>query len=69
LELRISEDGTQIWSGTLADLPSLPLGAWAVSEQHTYTFQVELPDSGPNGADNDYQGAGASVDLHWELTS
>ena len=69
LELRISEDGSQIWSGTLADLPSLPLGAWAVGEAHTYSFQVELPDSGPNGADNEYQGAASSVDLHWELTS
>jgi hypothetical protein len=69
LELRISEDGTQIWSGTLADLPSLPLGAWAVAEAHTYTFQVELPDTGQDGADNAYQGSAASVDLHWELTS
>jgi hypothetical protein len=69
LELRILEDGTQIWSGTLADLPSLPLGGWAVNEAHTYTFQVELPDSGPGGADNEYQGSSSSVDLHWELTS
>jgi spore coat-associated protein N len=69
LEVRVREDGNQIWSGTLAQLPTLPLGAWAVGEAHTYAFQVELPDTGPNGADNEYQGAGASVDLKWELTS
>ena len=56
-------------TGTLDELASLDLGAWAVGDVRAYDFEVVLPDTGTDGSDNDYQGASTSVDLTWELTS
>ena len=69
LELRISENGTEIWTGNLDDLASVDLGAWAVGDVRDYDFEVLLPDTGTDGSDNEYQGASTSLDLTWELTS
>jgi hypothetical protein len=69
LELTISQDGAEIWDGTLGELASVDLGSWAEDDAHVYEFEVLLPDTGAQGADNEYQGASTSVDLTWELTS
>jgi hypothetical protein len=69
LGVKISRDGTQIYNGKLSGLTSLNLGAWAVAQSDVFDFTVELPNGGPGGADNEYQGSTASVDLRWELTS
>jgi hypothetical protein len=69
LDVEITRDGAQIYAGKLAGLSNIDLGAWTVGQADTFAFTVELPDTGPGGADNAYQGSTASVDLHWELTS
>ena len=69
LDVTITRDGAPLWSGKLSALSSVDLGAWAVGQSDVFDFTVELPDTGPNGADNAYQGSAASVDLTWELTS
>ncbi|HZB76129.1 MAG TPA: hypothetical protein VE526_07895 [Solirubrobacteraceae bacterium] len=77
LDVSLTADGTPVdlngaaagTSAKLSALTSIPLGAWAVGEDRDYVFTVELPDTGPDGADNAYQGAGLTVDMTWELTS
>ena len=69
LDVEIKRDGVQIWTGKLADLASVDLGAWTAGQSDVFDFTVELPDTGPGGADNEYQGSTSSVALHWELTS
>jgi hypothetical protein len=69
LDVSIERDGAPLWSGKLSALSSVDLGTWAVGQSDVFDFEVELPDTGPDGADNEYQGSSASVDLHWELTS
>ena len=43
----------------------LSLGEFDAKESRTYRLTVEFPDGGPQGADNDYAGASASVDYEW----
>ena len=77
LDVSLTADGTPVdlngaaagTSAKLSALTSIPLGAWAVAEDRDFVFTVELPDTGPDGADNAYQGAGATLDLDWEMTS
>lgn len=69
LDLNIKRNGTSVWTGKLKDLDTLDLGAWNAGQVSDFDFVVQLPDTAPNGADNAYQGAGASVDLSWESVS
>lgn len=57
---------TGVYSGKLADMGAQALGTYAPSELHRYKFAVTFPDGGPNGADNPYEGATASVQYDWE---
>jgi hypothetical protein len=69
LDLTIKRNGTSVWSGKLNTLNTLNLGPWNAGQVSDFDFVVELPDTGPNGADNAYQGSAASVDLNWESVS
>ncbi len=48
---------------------TIQLGAWTGGVTRGYDIKVEFLDGGPNGADNNYQGASSAIDLGWELTS
>ena len=65
LELVVYEgDGTQpIWSGPLPDL-DVDLGTWQASEEHTYRFEVTLPDEGAS-IDNPFQGSRTTATFEW----
>lgn len=60
---------TEVYSGKLSSMGVRALGTFAVNELHTYKFAVTFPDGGPNGADNAYKGATASVQYDWESTN
>ncbi len=55
-----------VYSGTLAGMGAQALGTFAAAEVHRYQFAVTFPEGGPNGADNAYKGATASVQYDWE---
>ncbi len=57
---------SSVYSGTLAGLGPQALGTYAPSDVHRYQFTVTFPDGGPNGADNEYKNATASVQYDWE---
>jgi len=57
---------TQVYSGSLSGMGARPLGTFAPTDVHRYQFAVTFPDGGPNGADNAYKGATASVQYDWE---
>ena len=61
LNVSISEDGTEIYDGPLADA-DLDLGSWAAGEQHSYSFDVTLPST----AGDAYQGDDSSVTFDWD---
>jgi hypothetical protein len=69
LDLIVERDGAEIYNGKLAGFTAVDLGPWDPAQSDVFEFTVELPDTGANGSDNAYQGAGASLDLDWELTS
>ncbi len=53
---------SQVYSGTVAGMGSIPLGTFAANQKRRYQFVVTFPDSGTQGGDNAYQGASTSVD-------
>jgi hypothetical protein len=55
-----------VYTGTLRGLVGTrDLATFQPTEKRRYRFTVTYPNAGPNGADNAYAGAGASVDLAW----
>ena len=69
LDLTIKRNGSSVWTGKLKDLDTVDFGPWNAGQVSDFDFVVVLPDTGPNGADNAYQGSTASVDLGWESVS
>jgi spore coat-associated protein N len=70
LVLTIKDGTTTVYQGQISGLSTpISLGTWAPAESHTYDFSVLLPDTGPNGADNQYQGSTVGADFNWESTS
>ena len=60
---------TQLYSGTIGAMGTLPLGSFPAGTQHRYEFRVTFPDGGTGGADNAYQGDNMSVQYDWNATS
>ena len=58
-----------VYSGTVGGMGAQALGAFAAAATHRYSFVVTFPDGGPNGADNVYQAASATVTYTWTATS
>lgn len=59
-----------LYTGTIAKQPkTIPLGVYAPGATHRYVYIVYFPSSGPDGADNAYQGASTTVDYSWFSTS
>jgi spore coat-associated protein N len=69
LTVVISDGAVPIYSGTVAGMGTIALGTFAAGATHTYTFVVTFPDSGPNGADNAYQGKSTTVTYDWTAAS
>lgn len=76
LELRIEEIGPgspkQVYSGGIAAMPELQLGALATGQSRTYRFTVTMIDGGapssPFSEDNTYQEASTGLAYRWTLT-
>lgn len=68
LELTITDDGTEVYSGPLDLVAPVQLGEWAGGESHTFVFTVLFPDTG-TADDNDFQNASVSVDYLWSAVS
>lgn len=76
LELRVEDlssgAGREIYSGGLASMPTLELGALAPGESRTYRFLVTMLDGGvpasPFVDDNVYQQASTGIGYEWTLT-
>ena len=60
---------SSVYSDTLGAMGAQSLGTFAAAEMHEYKFTVTFPDGGPNGADNAYKNATASVQYDWESVS
>ena len=69
LTVVISDGAVPIYSGTVAGMGTIALGTFAAGATHTFTFAVTFPDSGPNGADNAYQGKSTTVTYDWTAAS
>lgn len=69
LEIRDTVTGTVVFDDKLDQLATVDLGAWPAGDTRNYRFTVELPDTGPSGADNEFMQSSVSLDLGWELTS
>ena len=69
LEIRDTLTNTVVFDDKLDQLGTVNLGAWSAGTTRNYRFTVELPDTGPNGADNEFMLSSVSLDLGWELTS
>lgn len=70
LEIRDMVTNTVVFATNKLDqLGTVNLGPWTGGTTRNYRFQVTLPNTGPNGADNQFQGSSVSVKLDWELTS
>jgi hypothetical protein len=66
-------DPTTVYSGTVNDMETRPLGTFAGGERRTYRFTATLPDGGhPQSAgagDNAYQASSMSVQFDWSATA
>jgi len=71
LVLTVKDGAATVYTGPIGGLQTNPqdLGTWAPGSSHTFTFSVELPDTGSGGADNQYQASKVSADFNWESTS
>src|SRR5206468_12799129 len=70
LVLRIARvGGTAVWTGPLADEPTLDLGALPAGASRSYRLTVTLPDTGrppgPLAGDNALMGSSVTVDWLW----
>ncbi len=69
LEIRDTVTNTVVFDDKLDQLATVDLSAWDAGDTRDYQFTVELPDTGLNGADNEFMESSVSLDLDWELTS
>jgi hypothetical protein len=69
LQIRETLGNTVVYTGKLDQLGQVDLGPWTGGSVRNYRFTVVLPDTGPNGADNEFMGSSVSLKLNWELTS
>jgi hypothetical protein len=68
LSLKIAAGPSKaVYEGSLATMPSLPLGTLAPGASRQYEFVVTFPDGGPSNAatENTVQGASTSVTYSW----
>jgi hypothetical protein len=70
LSLRITDvtapaSPTTVYAGPLAPMPAQPVGQLEPGESRTYEFVATLPEAGSASAQNDVQGASASVAFAW----
>jgi Ca2+-binding RTX toxin-like protein len=76
ISLRVTEvtrgAADPVYSGGLAEMPELQLGALPAGSARTYRFEVSLAENGAASTDwsgdNAYQRASASVSYDWTLT-
>lgn len=61
LVMTVTQDGTQIYSGTFGGLGTKGLGTFAAGESHTFKFTTQLKDT----AGNDEQGKSATASYTW----
>ena len=69
LEIRDMVTNTVVFTDKLDQLSTANLGPWTGGTTRNYRFQVTLPNTAPDGADNEFQGSSVSLKLDWELTS
>ena len=72
LDLVISENGTEVWSGKLGATAGIPvdLRTWAGGESHEYLFTVTFPnDEAASGVDNDFMGAEVTARFQWDAVT
>lgn len=65
LVLTVSMDGTNIYTGSLADFATEDLGDWAADEDHTFVFGAEFPAS----SDDTFQGLSCTGSFQWDAIS
>jgi hypothetical protein len=63
----VEGSGRAVYRGTLAGMPAIAVGTFAPGAQRTYRFTATLPDGGPGGADNAWQGARVAVGFRWTM--
>ncbi len=69
LVITILDGSDELYAGPINNIGTLNAGTYDPGDEHTYTFTVTFPDSGPPGGstsgDNLYQGSSMSIDFVW----
>ena len=62
LEIRDTVTNTVVFDDKLDQLATVDLSTWDAGDTRDYQFTVELPDTGLNGADNEFMESSVSLD-------
>ena len=58
-----------VYAGDATGFAQVDLGVMAPGDERDYLFAATLPDGGPNGDDNLFQGAGLSLGFQWSAAN